>query len=274
MIAHAERIDPDALANGPRAAAPPIFARSVFVGHGPFALLPHGDRARARADRVTPLLAAIAGATRHAAVAQRVDRVSRHQRRQGALDRSPARWPRASKATLRERGRARRRTRRGACTCSCSTAPPPTSAPASRTHGEWPLGIPRLRMPPRRAVALDAQARRSVRDVPGRARSRRLLRPGMRAVDLGRRAGRLDLAARAARASASPRSTTARSRAPSPATRSSRTCARTDCAGGRGGRWTGSCATSSSSRSASRSSSRAGSPTAPRGARSSISSCR
>ena len=70
---------------------------------------------------------------------------------------------------------------------------------ASARASDWPLGIPRLRMPRRRAVAVHAEARRGVRDVPRATREPALLRPGLRAVDLGRRARRLDVAARAAR---------------------------------------------------------------------------
>ena len=127
-------------------------------------------RNRRRADRVTPILAAIAQAGKPP-WRSRVGRVSRHQRRQGVVDACAsaggAPRGRVSRESLRRRRRAETAAR----------------IPDRRRHGvDRRKPRPRQRLADghsatahaaRRAVALDAEARRGVSRVPRRARVRR-----------------------------------------------------------------------------------------------------
>jgi len=167
----------------------PVFARTVVVGRGPVALAPPDARAQrgARIDRVTPLLAAIdalAAESLHAspwrdawiehpdtnegkalsglarAIAVRVDGVLRAR---GALD-----------------GRAARRLH--AFLVDGGTAFVGTRDVAHDSR--WPLGIPRLSMPGRAPSRSTLKLAEAFVAFLGDDASR-LLRPGMRAVDLG-----------------------------------------------------------------------------------------
>lgn len=248
--------------------AAPIFARSVFVGAGPFDLLADAP-SRGRADRVTPLLAAIAHggtppwrsawiefpdtnegkalSTLARALATRVDAELRNRdaRNDSAGKRLRIFLPDGGKAYVGE-SRAR--------------------------VNDWPMGIARLRMPP------GAPSRSTLKlaeafDVFLGERASDLLRPGMRAVDLGAAPGgwTWQLVQRGIAVTAidnGPLKGTVRGDALV-------THLREDAFRWRPRRaadWV--CATSSSSRCGSPSSSHDGSPTARRGARSSISSCR
>jgi 23S rRNA (cytidine2498-2'-O)-methyltransferase len=158
-------------------AQPPVFARSVVVGAGPFPLLKaHGA---ARADRVTPLLAAIASAARPPwrsvwvefpdtnegkqlsglarALAVRLDAGLRDRILADAARRLHVFLPDGAQAYVGE-----------------------SDAAASR----WPMGIARLRMPPgapsRSTLKLAEAFALFLGDDEASA-----LRPGMRAVDLG-----------------------------------------------------------------------------------------
>jgi 23S rRNA (cytidine2498-2'-O)-methyltransferase len=174
-----------------RALAPgePVFARTVFVGNGPVAVAPASTRSPSgpRADRVTPLQAAID--------ALAADPLHRPPWRDAWIEhpdtnegKSLSTLARALSAriggTLRDRQaldpRAPRRLH--AFLVDGSTAWVGTS---DAVHGSrWPLGIPRLHMPrgaPSRSTLKLAEA--FVVFLGDEAND--LLRPGMRAVDLG-----------------------------------------------------------------------------------------
>ena len=176
------------LASVPRSLAPladerPVFARNAFVGLGPLDLL--GAPPSARPDRITPLLAAVAALPEHlhgrtwrglyvehpdtnegkalSPLARALEaRIAAQLREQDRLD---ERAPRRLHVLLRDGGRA------FVGTSDASATP-------------WPLGIPRIRVPkgaPSRSAAKLAEA--FVVFLGEQAPE--VLRPGMRAVDLG-----------------------------------------------------------------------------------------
>ena len=160
------------------AMAPPIFARSVFVGAGPFELI---HDAHGRADRVTPILAAIARTARAPWRSVWVEFADTNEGKQvSGLARALAT---RIEGALRDRG-------------ELDDAAPlrlhvflvdgtKAYVGASAAHGnDWPMGIARLRMPP------GAPSRSTLKlaeafDVFLGERQHQALRPGMRAVDLG-----------------------------------------------------------------------------------------
>jgi 23S rRNA (cytidine2498-2'-O)-methyltransferase len=162
------------------AASPPIFIRSSFVGAGPHALVDPAQREKT--DRVTPLIDAIvamANAPYSAVWMEFPD--TNEGKAMSTLAR--ALFPRVE-AHLRERAmidsRATRRLHlfledgRRACVGTSDAA----------TGSRWPMGIPRLRMP------RDAPARSTLKLAEAfivflGEREATLLRPGLRAVDLG-----------------------------------------------------------------------------------------
>ena len=198
VIARAAHLDPERWDRA-EAATPPIFARSIVCGAGPFPLLPPPP-VPARADRITPLLAAIDALARtpfHAppwrtAWIEFPD--SNDGKALSPLARALCRADRRRTAVARPARRAR--------------GPPPARVPARRRPR---LGRHRERAARRmaarhstpadagrRAVALDAEAGRGVRDVPGRPRAGAAAPGPARGRSRGR-ARRLDVAARAAR---------------------------------------------------------------------------
>jgi len=166
-----------------------VFARTVFAGHGPVVLAAPAARAlgAARVDRVTPLLAAVdalADSDLHRPPWRDVW-VEHPDTNDGKTLSTLARALQARvEGTLRGRGSldAQAKRRLHAFLVDGATAFVGTSDAA---HGSrWPLGIPRLAMPreaPSRSTLKLAEA--FVVFLGDDAA--RLLRPGMRAVDLG-----------------------------------------------------------------------------------------
>lgn len=164
----------------------PVFARSVFVAQGPFALVPDTGAVRAsvgavRADRVTPLLAAIAGVARPPWRSAWVEFPDTNDGK--AL--SPL--ARALESRVAESLRADRVLRDDApkrlhvFLADGATA---WVGESPARDGQWPLGIARLRMPggaPSRSTLKLAEAFVTFLG----AREHTLLRPGLHAVDLG-----------------------------------------------------------------------------------------
>lgn len=166
-------------------AVPPIFVRSVFVGIGPVALLLPQATA-ARADRVTPLLAAIDAKARGVATPRpwRSVWIEFPDTNEGKELSTLARALRSRvEGALRSDGQldddAKRRlhvflTDGGTAYVGSSSA----------ERNSWPMGIPRLRMPagaPSRSTLKLAEAFGTFLGEGNAA----LLRPGLRAVDLG-----------------------------------------------------------------------------------------
>jgi len=162
------------------AAVPPIFARAVFAGYGPVTLL--DLQHKGLPDRVTPLLAAIDSMA--ATAPWRSAWVEYPDTNDGkAL--SPLSRALAARidGALHERGQladdARRRLH--ILLADGATAYVGTSVAGAR---DWPLGIPRLRMPPGAPSRSTLKLAEAFGVFLGDAESR-LLRPGLRAVDLG-----------------------------------------------------------------------------------------
>ncbi len=178
VIARATGFDAGRWSNA-QAATPPIFARSVFMGFGPVALLAD-PKSHTRADRVTPLLAAIAQLP-NAAASWRNLWIEFPDTNEGK-----ALSPLARALAARVEGElstdvaASRRMHvflPDGATAYVGTSNPGLGSP-------WPMGIPRLRMPraaPSRSTLKLAEA--IVFFLGEREAS--LLRPGLRAVDLG-----------------------------------------------------------------------------------------
>jgi 23S rRNA (cytidine2498-2'-O)-methyltransferase len=158
------------------AAEPPIFARSIFAGSGPHSLTMR--------DRITPILALARGLgppfqciwletadtnegkTLSGSCRRLSPLLDAAAESVGILERSDPRLPRLH-ALFASRE-----------TAWIGVSPPGTGSP-------WPMGIPRLAMPhgaPSRSTLKLAEA--FVTFLSGAERTR-LLRPGMRAVDLG-----------------------------------------------------------------------------------------
>lgn len=162
------------------AAVAPIFARTVFAGRGPVALL---DAQRGNApDRVTPLLAAFAAL--EAGAPWRSVWIEYPDTNDGkALSPLSRALGARIEGALRERGQladeARRRLH--VLLLDGATAFVGTSVAADR---DWPLGIPRLRMPPGAPSRSTLKLAEAFGVFLGESESR-LLRPGLRAVDLG-----------------------------------------------------------------------------------------
>ena len=164
-------------------AVPPIFARSVFAGVGPVALLPQESGA-GRADRVTPLLTAIAQLARAASPPWRSAWIEFPDTNEGKAISTLARALGSRvEGTLRSKGQldadAQRRLHvflpdGGMAFVGTSNA----------QRAAWPMGILRLRMPagaPSRSTLKLAEAFVTFLG----ERDAALLRPGLRAVDLG-----------------------------------------------------------------------------------------
>lgn len=156
-------------------AAPPWFARSIFVGDGPHALTPR--------DRVTPLLAiAVSHEPPFAAIWLETPDTNEGKLRSGMCRRlAPLLAERVRGAGMLVAHGATQRLHVlfvGALSAWVGVSSPATGSP-------WPMGIPRLALPrgaPSRSALKLAEALLTflTADEGGR-----LLRPGMRAVDLG-----------------------------------------------------------------------------------------
>ena len=156
--------------------APPVFARSVLVGEGPFTI---ADASATRPDRVTPLLQAIdesctapwrsvwiefpdtndgkALSTLARALAPRIESALRPSLRDDASRRLRIFLTSGAQAYVGE---------------------------SDARILDWPLGIPRLRMPPG-APSRSTQKLAEAFEVFLGPRTNDVLRPGMHAVDLG-----------------------------------------------------------------------------------------
>jgi 23S rRNA (cytidine2498-2'-O)-methyltransferase len=184
VIARVATLDRDAWERA-EAAVPPIFARGVFTGAGPVALLPHATAAT-RADRVTPLLAAITEVT-HAMSAPPPWRSvwiefpdTNDGKELSSLGRAlGSRVEGALRAEAKLHAEAKRRLH--VFLTDGATAFVGTSD-AQRTS--WPMGIPRLRKPAGAASRSTLKLAEAFLTFLGERESA-LLRPGLRAVDLG-----------------------------------------------------------------------------------------
>ncbi|MFO1397230.1 MAG: 23S rRNA (cytidine(2498)-2'-O)-methyltransferase RlmM [Burkholderiales bacterium] len=179
VVAHADSLSLPAWERA-CVAVPPIFARAVFAGHGPVALL---DAQRAGApDRVTPLLAAIDDV---AGTAPWRSAWIEYPDTNDGKALSPLSRALAARidGALRERGRvaADASRRLHVFLVDGATAFVGTSIASER---DWPLGIPRLRMPPGAPSRSTLKLAEAFGAFLGDAEAR-LLRPGLRAVDLG-----------------------------------------------------------------------------------------
>lgn len=166
------------------AVAPPVFARSLFVGSGALPL-PGFTEGGSRADRVTPLLAAIAARRDDGDGPWQSIWVEYPDTNDGK-ELSPLARSLETRldATLRASGAvaASATLRLHVLLTSGTQAFVGTSNDPERSA--WPLGIPRLRMPgsaPSRSTLKLAEAFAVLLDNADRA----ALRPGLHAVDLG-----------------------------------------------------------------------------------------
>ncbi|MEO8755480.1 MAG: 23S rRNA (cytidine(2498)-2'-O)-methyltransferase RlmM [Casimicrobiaceae bacterium] len=161
-------------------AVPPIFARSVFTGLGPVALLP--ATAATRADRVTPLLAAMTEVAEpppwRSVWIEFPD--TNDGKELSSLGRAlGSRVEGALRAESKLHADAKRRLHvflTGGGTAFVGTSD------AQRTS--WPMGIPRLRKPAGAASRSTLKLAEAFLTFLG-DRESALLRPGLRAVDLG-----------------------------------------------------------------------------------------
>ena len=182
VIARGQSVD-DAAWERAESAVPPIFARSVFAGIGPVALLPQ-EAGAGRADRVTPLLTAIAQLAHAAPPPWRSVWIEFPDTNEGKELSTLARALGSRvEGALRAKGQldvdAKRRLH--VFLPDGGTAFVGTS---DAQRNAWPMGIPRLRMPagaPSRSTLKLAEAFVTFLG----ERDAALLRPGLRAVDLG-----------------------------------------------------------------------------------------
>jgi len=184
VIARAAHLDPERWDRA-EAATPPIFARSIVCGAGPFPLLPPPP-VLPRADRITPLLAAIdaVARTRFHAPPWRTAWIEFPDSNEGKALSPLARALGARiDGELRSRGQLDARAVRR-LHVFLPAGDHAWVGTASAVRGGWPLGIPRLRMPgaaPSRSTLKLAEAFATFLG----DREPALLRPGLRAVDLG-----------------------------------------------------------------------------------------
>ncbi|MFO1313801.1 MAG: 23S rRNA (cytidine(2498)-2'-O)-methyltransferase RlmM [Burkholderiales bacterium] len=156
--------------------APPIFARSVLVGEGPFAI---ADPAAPRPDRVTPLLQAVEASCTPPWRSAWVEFPDTNDGKAlSTLARALA--PRIESALQSSlRAEASRRLR-----ILLTSGAQAYVGESDARMPDWPLGIPRLRMPPG-APSRSTQKLAEAFEVFLGERASALLRPGMHAVDLG-----------------------------------------------------------------------------------------
>jgi 23S rRNA (cytidine2498-2'-O)-methyltransferase len=157
--------------------APPIFARSVFTGEGPFAIADAGSKARA--DRVTPLLQAIRGTC---TPPWRSVWIEYPDTNEGKALTSLARALTARiEPALRESLRPDAVSRLRVFLVDGTTA---YVGESDARIPDWPLGIPRLRMPPGAPSRSTLKLAEAFEVFLGE-RAGDVLRAGMHAVDLG-----------------------------------------------------------------------------------------
>jgi 23S rRNA (cytidine2498-2'-O)-methyltransferase len=157
-------------------ATAPIFTRSVFAGAGPFQLLAARN---VRADRVTPILASIAQVARAPWRSVWVEFPDTNEGKQlSALARALCA---RIEGELRDSLVDTASKRLHVFLADGTTA----WIGESEAHGhDWPMGIPRLRMPPGAPSRSTLKLAEAFQVFLGE-REREVLRPGMRAVDLG-----------------------------------------------------------------------------------------
>jgi 23S rRNA (cytidine2498-2'-O)-methyltransferase len=161
---------------------PPIFARALFAGNGPHELL--RDRAAAHApDRITPLVEALQSLRDLAPFGTLW--IEHPDTNEGKALSSLAR---SLHARLNERLREQRMlddlSTRRLHVFLASGASAWIGASDARTGSRWPMGIPRLRMPPAAPSRSTLKLAEAFEVFLG-DRATTLLRPGMHAVDLG-----------------------------------------------------------------------------------------
>jgi 23S rRNA (cytidine2498-2'-O)-methyltransferase len=155
---------------------PPVFARSVFAGEGPFTI---ADASQARPNRVTPLLRAVAETC---APPWRSVWIEYPDTNEGK-----ALSPLARALAARIEPQLRESLTQTAASRLRIFMLDGTTAYVGESDAripDWPLGIPRLRMPPG-APSRSTQKLAEAFEVFLGERAHELLRPGMQAVDLG-----------------------------------------------------------------------------------------
>jgi len=157
--------------------APPIFARTVFAGQGPF-IIAQAD-SKTRADRVTPLLRAIGDTCKPPWRSVWIEYPDTNEGK--ALSTLARALTARIEPALRESLRPDAITRLRIFLLDGTTA---YVGESDARIADWALGIPRLRMPP------GAPSRSTLKLAEAFAvflgeRAGELLRPGMHAVDLG-----------------------------------------------------------------------------------------
>jgi len=157
--------------------APAVFARSVFAGEGPFAIA--DPQSKTRADRVTPLAQAIRDTCTPPWRSVWIEYPDTNEGKAlSTLARAlTARLPPA----LRESMRPDAATRLRVFLLDGATA---YVGESDARVADWPLGIPRLRMPPGAPSRSTLKLAEAFEVFLG-ADAHDLLRPGMHAVDLG-----------------------------------------------------------------------------------------
>jgi 23S rRNA (cytidine2498-2'-O)-methyltransferase len=156
--------------------APPVFTRSVFVGEGPFTV---ANASEARADRVTPLLRAVAEACTPPWRSVWIEYPDTNEGKElSPLARAlTARIEPQLRASLAQTATSRLRI----FLVDGTTA---YVGESDARVADWPLGIPRLRMPPGAPSRSTLKLAEAFGVFLGE-RAGDVLRPGMHAVDLG-----------------------------------------------------------------------------------------
>jgi 23S rRNA (cytidine2498-2'-O)-methyltransferase len=154
---------------------PPVFARSVFTGTGPWALLAPGSKA-ARADRVTPLLTAAQSLGDNVFAGVWLEYPDTNDGKQLS--------PLARALESRLRGHLAEGGERRLHVFMPDGATAYVGTSERATGSAWPMGIPRLHLP-RAAPSRSTQKLAEAFVTFLGDRQHALLRPGLRAVDLG-----------------------------------------------------------------------------------------
>jgi 23S rRNA (cytidine2498-2'-O)-methyltransferase len=156
--------------------APPVFARSVFLGEGPFTIAGASDT---RADRVTPLLRAITEACSPPWRSMWIEYPDTNE--------GKALSPLARALTARIEPQLRASLAPAAAARLRIFMLDGTTAYVGESDArvaDWPLGIPRMRMPPGAPSRSTLKLAEAFEVFLGE-RANDVLRPGMHAVDLG-----------------------------------------------------------------------------------------
>jgi 23S rRNA (cytidine2498-2'-O)-methyltransferase len=156
--------------------APPVFARSVFAGEGPFTI---ANASAGRADRVTPLLRAVAGTCTPPWRSVWIEYPDTNE--------GKALSPLARALTARIEPQLRESLSQTASSRLRIFLVDGTTAYVGESDArvpDWPLGIPRLRMPPGAPSRSTLKLAEAFEVFLGE-RAHEVLRPGMHTVDLG-----------------------------------------------------------------------------------------